>query len=147
MKTPLERKMSTETNKKLIEKVFNEAMNERNFDILDQIVAPGYVNHGIPNWKTGADGLKEILKQFLYAYPDMKITIKHVIGEDNMVTTSGYWNGTNKGSFMGAPASGKEVKIAYIDLWKIEDGKCAENWVQMDMIGLMMQTGAMPMPA
>ena len=139
--------MSTETNKKLIERVFNEAMNERNFGILDEIVAPGYVNYGIPNSKTGAAGLKAILQQFLDAFPDMKITIEHVIGEGNMVATSGYWTGTNKGSFMGAPASGKEVKVAYIDFWKIENGKCAENWVQMDMIGLMMQTGAMPMPA
>ena len=138
--------MPAEENKKLIEKIFNEVINERNFDKLDQIFAPNYVNYGIPNSKPGPDGFKEILQQFLDAYPDMKITIEHLIAEGNMVATSGYWTGTNKGSFMGAAPSNKPVKVSYIDLWKIENSKCIENWVQMDMIGMMMQTGAMPMP-
>lgn len=44
---------------------------------------------------------------------------------------------------MGMPATGKQVKVSYIDFWKIKDGKCVENWVQMDIARLMQQLGAM----
>lgn len=136
--------MKTEENKQLVKKIFNEAFNARNMSIVDDLIDPFYVNRGIPNAKTGAAGLKEILQQFTDGFPDMKINVEHIIAEDNMVATRGYWTGTNKGSFMGVPPSNKQVRIEYIDVWKIENGKAVENWVQMDMASLMQQIGMMP---
>ena len=40
----------------------------------------------------------------------------------------GYFMGTHRGEFNGIPATGKPV----------------ENWVQMDMLGLMQQLGVAP---
>src|SRR5207248_3978098 len=48
--------------------------------------------------------------------------------------------------FMGAPPSGKRVSVAYIDLLRFADGKMVEHWVQMDMLGLLQQIGALPAP-
>ena len=42
---------------------------------------------------------------------------------------------------MGIPANNKEIRIDYIDWWKFEDGKAVENWVQLDMPGMMSQLG------
>ena len=140
--------MAAEQNKKLIQKLFSEVMTGKNLSIADEIFAPGFINHGIPNAKKGPDGFKEVLQQFFDAYPDMKINVEHIIADDNnMVATRGHWTGTNKGSFMGMPASSKTVRVEFIDVWKIENGKLAENWVQMDMVGMMQQTGMMPAPA
>jgi hypothetical protein len=36
--------------------------------------------------------------------------------------------------------------VKYQDMWRIEGDQCVENWVQMDIIGLMQQLGAVPMP-
>jgi steroid delta-isomerase-like uncharacterized protein len=138
--------MATEQNKKLIEKLFTDAMNGRKLNVIDEVIAPGFTNHGIPNAKTGPAGFKEIIQQFIDAFPDMKIKVETIIAENDYVATNGYWTGTNKGSFMGMPASNKQVKVAYVDFWKIQNGKAVENWVQMDMAGMMVQTGAMPAP-
>jgi predicted ester cyclase len=48
---------------------------------------------------------------------------------------------------MGIPATGKPIKVGYIDIWRLENGKAVENWVQMDIMGLMQQLGALPAPA
>ena len=136
--------MTTDQNKKLIEKLFNEVMNGRNLDLVEQIIAPTFVNHGIPNAKTGPSGFKEIIQQFLDGYPDMRINLEHIVAEGDHVATRGYWTGANKGSFMGMPPTGKKVRVDFIDFWNIQNGKCVENWVQMDMVGMMMQTGTMP---
>ena len=37
--------------------------------------------------------------------------------------------------------------MPYIDIWRVEDGKFVENWVQMDTLGLMRQIGTFtPLP-
>ena len=135
--------MSAE-NKAIIRKIFEEGMNNQNLSVIEQYVSPQYVNHGIPGHQPGIDGFKEIVKQFSDAFPDMKITQEEVTGEGDIVAARGSWTGTNKGSFMGMPATGKHVKVQYMDFWKLKDGKCIENWVQMDIAGLMQQLGAMP---
>jgi len=135
--------MATTQNQMLIEQLFNEVMNDRKFSLLDQIIDPAFVNHGIPDAKQRPSGFKQVIEQFLDGFPDMKIQIEQIVSEKDLVATRGYWTGTNSGSFMGMPSSGKKVRIDYIDFWKIKNGKCVENWVQMDMMSLMQQVGAM----
>ena len=83
---------------------------------------------------------------FQTAFPDLRITIEDEFGEGNKVGTRGSMTGTHRGEFMGIPATNKSVKVAYIDLWRVENGKFVENWVQMDMLGLMQQLGVVPAP-
>ena len=136
--------MTAEQNKKLIERLFTEVMNGKNVELIDEIVAPSFSNHGIPNAKPGPSGFKEVVQQFITGFPDIQITIQQLVADGDTVATRGYWTGTNNGAFMGAPATGKQVRVDYIDWWKVENGKCAENWVQMDMPALMAQLGLQP---
>jgi predicted ester cyclase len=34
--------------------------------------------------------------------------------------------------------------ISDIDIWRVEDGKLVENWVNLDMMGMMQQLGVIP---
>ena len=81
---------------------------------------------------------------FLEAFPDMRITLDDVIGEGEKVATRGHWVGTHKGAFMGVPATGKAVNVKFMDMWRFENGKAVENWVQMDLLSLMQQLGVVP---
>jgi hypothetical protein len=33
-----------------------------------------------------------------------------------------------------------------MDMWRLEGGQAVENWVRIDMLGLMVQLGAVPPP-
>lgn len=132
--------MTTAQNKKIVRRMFEEAMNQKNLSLVNELIADKYVNHDMPG-ATGPDGMRKIIETFFDGFPDMQIRLQEVIGEGNMVATRGEWTGTHKGSFMGIPATGKRVKINYIDMWRMEDGKGVENWVQMDIPGLMQQLG------
>jgi steroid delta-isomerase-like uncharacterized protein len=135
--------MSADQNKAIVRKIFEEGINKRNLSVVEEYIGPGYVNHGIPSPKPGPEGFKEIIRQFTDSFPDMEITVEEVISDNETVATRGSWTGTNQGSFMNMPATGKHVKVSYMDFWKIENGKCVENWVQMDIAGLMQQLGSM----
>jgi predicted ester cyclase len=45
---------------------------------------------------------------------------------------------------MGIPPTGKQVRVAYQDVWRVADGKLVENWVRLDMLAMMQQLGAVP---
>jgi steroid delta-isomerase-like uncharacterized protein len=136
--------MTIEQNKDLVRHLFSDAMNGRDLSHVDRVIAPGFINHGFGKTAHGPEGFKEIIRQFTEAFPDMKIQLEEVIGEDQKVVTRGVWTGTHRSNFMGIPATGKHVSTEYIDIWRVEDGMCVENWVQMDIPGLMQQLGTMP---
>lgn len=138
--------MSTEANKSLVRRGFEQGMNKRNLNVFDEILAPSYVNHDMPTPQPGPAGMKQVLAMFTGAFPDMQITISAVLGEGDAVATRGSWKGTHRGEFMGIPATGKAVDVKFMDMWRFENGKAVENWVQMDMLGLMQQLGVVPAP-
>ena len=74
----------------------------------------------------------------------MQVLPANFICEGDMVVTQGEITGTNKGSFMGAPSTGKKFRVDYIDIWKVQNGKAVENWVSIDMAALMTQLGLIP---
>jgi steroid delta-isomerase-like uncharacterized protein len=138
--------MSTETNKAIVRRIFNEIVNNNNADVADELCAPTYVNYGVPVPAKGPEALKMAVGLFRAAFPDIHVTLEQVVAEGDRVATHGYFTGTHRGDFNGIPATGKSIKASYIDLWRLENGKAAENWVQMDMLGLMQQLGVMPAP-
>ena len=134
--------MTSEQNKKIIQRLFNEGMNERKFEVFDEIITETFLNHGMPDAKPGSQGFRDIVGQIINAFPDMKVIQQEVIAEGDTVATRGYWTGTHKAEFMGISATGRKVKAGFIDFWKLSNGKCIENWVQMDMPGVMQQLQA-----
>jgi steroid delta-isomerase-like uncharacterized protein len=129
-------------NKAMVRRVFEEALNAGDDAVLDELLAADYTNHDMPAPAPGPEGFKQVIAQFRAAFPDMAVTIEDEFADGDLVGTRGRFTGTHKGDFMGIPASGMPIDIKYIDLWRVRDGKLAENWVQMDTAGLMQQIGA-----
>ncbi len=47
---------------------------------------------------------------------------------------------------MGIPATGAQVTLDAMELFRLAGGKVAEQWVAMDALGLLRQLGAVPAP-
>lgn len=136
--------MSTESNKALIRRGFEEGINRRNLKVFAEVIGPTYVNHNMPAPGPGPEGFKQVVAAFTTAFPDLHITLQDVLADGDRVVTRGFFDGTHQGTFMGVAATGKRVHVSYMDMWRIENGKAVENWVEMDMLGLMHQLGAPP---
>jgi steroid delta-isomerase-like uncharacterized protein len=109
---------------------------------LEQIVAPDLVDHNpLPGQKPGRDGLIEAVRQYRTAFPDMKLTIESLMAEDELVAVTGKVVGTNQGSMMGAPATGKTVSFAYMDMYRIVNDKVVDVWHVEDIAGMLQQLG------
>jgi steroid delta-isomerase-like uncharacterized protein len=141
--------MATEQDKALIRRFIEELFNQGNLSLADEILAPNFVEHeqlppGIPNDREGVKVLTGMLRS---AFPDFKATIEDLLADGDKVVIRMTWSGTQKGEFMGIPATGKRMSIGVIDIIRIANGKATEHWGQMDAMGMMQQLGAIPAPA
>lgn len=135
--------MSTEGNKALDRRLIEEGISKGNMAVLEELIDRNVNDHslatlGLPN---GLEGIKQFTNIFLSAFPDLHFTIEDVIAEGDTVVTRSTWSGTNKGDFMGMPATNKPVKVSGVDITRWVNGKAIEHWAVQDMMGLMQQLG------
>jgi steroid delta-isomerase-like uncharacterized protein len=140
--------MAAEQNKALIVQFVEELFNRGNVGIVGEIFAPDFIEReqlppGIPN---GREGVKVLTTMLRSAFPDFKATIDDILAEGDKVVIRMTWSGTQKGEFMGVPATDKRVSFGVIDIIRITNGKLVEHWGQMDSMSLMQQLGAIPAP-
>jgi predicted ester cyclase len=76
----------------------------------------------------------------------MRVTIEDLVAEGDTVVVRDTTRATHRGAFAGIPPTGKEVRVARIALFRLADGRIAEHWGQVDMLGLLQQLGAVPAP-
>ena len=77
--------MSLEENKAIVRR-FIEAYNKRNLDLLDDLVAPDYVDH--THQLQGRDEIKQQYAMAYKAFPDWYETIEDIIAEGDKVWVS-----------------------------------------------------------
>lgn len=66
--------------------------------------------------------------------------------EDDRVVTRTRETGTHEDEFAGVDPTGKPVEVQGINVYRIEDDRIAEMWIQVDTMGLMQQIGVVDPP-
>ncbi|UWQ16837.1 ester cyclase [Jannaschia sp. M317] len=75
------------------------------------------------------------------AFTERDYKTEHFMADGEWAACFGHIEATHSGEFMGIPATGKRVKIPYMDFWRVEDGRIADNPVSVDFASVMMQLG------
>ena len=136
-----------EANKAVYTRMVEEVVNKGNFDVVDEIFHPDYVDHvAPPGSPPGLEGVKAIFGMFRAGFPDLKFTIDQQIGEGNYVATLVHGEGTQTGQFIQFPPSGKHAVWRSVGFFRVEDGLIREHWGIPDLLGLLIQIGIIPPP-
>jgi steroid delta-isomerase-like uncharacterized protein len=137
--------MSAE-NKAIARRLLEEAFNSGNLDVVDELVAPEFVNHdaALPEPTTGIEATKANITGYRNAFPDLRLTIEQQVAEGEFVTTRWSARGTHQGDLMGMAATGKQATVTGITLDRIVEGRFVESWTNWDTLGLMQQLGVIP---
>ena len=83
----------------------------------------------------------QIGNSFLAAFPDARSSLEEQIEEGDVVITRGVYHGTNSGSFMGMPATGRTVAVPWLSLDRLRNGQILEHRFIMDAQIMMQQLG------
>lgn len=140
--------MAEQDNKALVRRYYDEVFNQRDVDLVDQLAVDDYVEHDpFPGQGDGRDDLKARVQLILDAMRPLRFEVQDVVAEGDTVVVRWVQRGTQSGSFMGIPPTGREFTIAGIDIHRLRDGRMAEHWHVVDLFALLQQLGAIPAPS
>jgi predicted ester cyclase len=134
--------MSTEDNKALLRRFYDEVINKKNWAAIDEFIDPNFVNHALPpGMPAGIEGERQVFSMYTTAFPDTHFTVEDMIAEADKMVVRLSASATQQGTFMGLPPTGKHVRSTSIDIIRIAGGMLVERWSEMDMLGLLQQLG------
>ena len=134
-----------ERNEAIIRQLY-AAYNASTWDALAAVIAADVVDHdAAPGQAPGLVGFTESLVGFKAAFSG-DVVIDELVSEGEWVTDRIHLDGTQTGDFFGVPATGKPVHIEAIEMWKTKDGKIVEGWHVKNLLQVLIQLGALPMP-
>jgi steroid delta-isomerase-like uncharacterized protein len=140
--------MSTEDNKALVRRFYDEVFNNKNMAGVDAFVAPNVIDHSLPPGAPGEiEGVRQTITMFLTAFPDLHLTLEDIIAEGDRVVVRWTMRGTHQGASLGMPPTGKQFTLPGISLVRLDGGMAAETWVSFDQLVMLQQLGLAPAPA
>ena len=109
-------------------------------------LANDFVEHEVtPGLAPTKAGVGDFFRMQRAAFPDLHMDVQDVFASGSKVVARVRYAGTNKGEFMGMPASGKKVDVSLIDIFLFgDDGLVREHWGVIDALAMMQQMGAIP---
>jgi hypothetical protein len=110
---------------------------------IDWYFATDYVYHG-PTGDLDRAGFLRQHDGFLAAFPDVTVTIEDIVADGDRTVTRWSAIGTHRGELMGTPPGGRAVRVTGIVITRFAGGQAAEEWEEMDLLGLMRHIGALP---
>ena len=123
-----------------------DAFNRGDIDACVEVLAPDFIANipGAPEPGRGRDAWKQNALMFREAFPDLQIEIDDIFGAGDKVAVRLMFRGTHTGPFLGIAATGREVAFSSVEIYRVENGLLAEEWVSPDVTSLMGQIGAFP---
>lgn len=115
-----------------------------------EVVLPYYsedyegMDIGEPHVQHGRKAVKEMLRRYWQAFPDLYFTIQDTVAEENRIAISWSAEGTHQGPIMNIPPTGHKVEVKGISVIEVEDGLVARGQYIWDLAGMLRHIGLLP---
>ena len=123
-----------------------DAWNAGDLDTYLELYDDAISLHGYSPQPMSKTEVRGFYTMIFAAFPGSTLTIDETIVEGDRVALRFVQQGTHAGVFMGLPASGKDFAMTGQTVLHFRDGRVVERWSSADMLGLLVQLGAMPPP-
>lgn len=138
--------MSKEQNIE-IQKRFGEAVNNGDFTEFESLMSPSVIDHDpAPKQGPGPQGFVSFFTELRQAFPDLAISVEHLVADEENVAFAYTMTGTHRGTFLGVPPTGRRVSARGMQISRFEDGVIVERWGSSDQLGILEQIGEPVMP-
>ena len=95
-----------------------ECFNTRRFDSADELMAPDFYSH--PLGATGFEAGKNAWRSLVAQFPDIRIVLEDILVDGEKVAV--------RSSVEGIPIPEDGPRPMLIEIFRIADGRIAENW-------------------
>ena len=122
----------SEANKDIVRR-YQDAYNNNDLDVLDEVLDPNWTSNGWPEGiPQSIEAAKEFYREALQSFPDFQIITLQLVAEGDWVVQFGLLRTTFSGELGGLPPTGQVVESGTISMYRIADGKIVEHWAYAD---------------
>jgi steroid delta-isomerase-like uncharacterized protein len=118
----------------------SEVWSNGNLNIVPAIYTEDFVAHA-PGGKLiqGQTGLRTMVQEHRAAFPDWNEEVEQLLVDGEFVVTRFRSTGTHQGLFLGHPATGNNIEITETCIYRMVEGRIAEQWIYPDIASLQEQ--------
>ena len=127
-------------NIEVTKRLFSDVWSRGNVDVLDEIIADGYIKHWSASKPTiGRDQLTLAVQGWRASFPDWNEELDAIAASNDMVFVRWTESGTFTNNYQHIQANGNKVKVAAMGWLRFENGKIVEEWTIVDDWGTQIQ--------
>jgi steroid delta-isomerase-like uncharacterized protein len=119
-------------------------MGRREMKAIDHYMAADFVAHDLPLAQKSCEDYMRFISMFEASFSDMNHIIRDIFSCDDKVVARWSWTAKHTAEFMGIPATNRQITIKGIDIYRLTDGKIANLWQEIDIMGILQQISAPP---
>jgi steroid delta-isomerase-like uncharacterized protein len=132
---------STDQNKAIVRRYYDEVLNQGRWETVQEIFDPAFLSHAPGVITVNLDRYQQLAHESRTAFPDLHVTIDDQIAEGDKVVTRWTAHATHQGPMMGIPPTGKALWITAIHIHRLANGKLIEHWEEINMLGVLKHLG------
>lgn len=123
-----------------------EAWNAGDLDGYLELYDDSIRLHGYSPGSMSKQEVRDFYTMIHEAFAGPQLVFHEVFSEGDRLVIRFTMTGTHRGEFMGIPPTGRDVAVDGITILHFRDGKCVERWSIADMLGWLVQLGAVEAP-
>ena len=123
--------------------LFADIMNSHDADRFVELVSETYVNHN-PGVAPGRAGVVAFMRHWFDTLSNTRVTVEDAFAVGDRVVGRYTYRARHTGPFVGVPASGAEITMRSIDIWRFENDRFVEHWDELNLLEVMQQMGVIP---
>ena len=124
-----------------------ESWNAGDLDGYLSLYDEGIAWHGYSPQPMNKDQVRGFYQGIFSAFDTPKLEFHEVLWDGDVASIRFTMTGRHVDEFMGVPASGTAITLPGITILHFRGGRVIERFSQADMLGLLVQVGAVPAPA
>ncbi len=132
-----------ERNRELFRRVVEDGFSQGNLAVIDELISLEHQEHQA-GMGPGPEGVKGAIAYLHSVFPDFTLTVEDMTTDGDKVWGRLKARGTQQGSHMGLPPTGRQIEIDVFDVCRFQDGQMVEHWGVPDRFTLIEQLGILP---
>lgn len=136
---------TTRTSTEVVQRGF-DALNDRDRAAFVELHADDAVLRASGEVIRGIDAIVDEEFAYFDAFPDLTLTLEDLLGTGETVAARWTVEGTHEGEFMGIEPTGEDFEFGAMGIFRVENERITEVWLEADRLGHLQQLGVVDSP-